>query len=101
MQPLGPNIADKGSGYYYHLGSMTFNLSMAQDIAGYGPPFPTKPPAVGLSRNAYICFRTATRSDGRTAGDAAQTAGEPLSPPVIVAIGYQTNLPFDLNGGSL
>lgn len=58
MQPLGPNIADKGSGYY-HFRSMTFNLLMAQDITGYGPLFPIKPPRRRVILS-YICW-TATQ----------------------------------------
>ncbi|PNL25086.1 hypothetical protein CEP93_025255 [Salmonella enterica subsp. enterica serovar Infantis] len=73
---------------------MTFNLPMAQDITGYGPLFPIKPP-----RRRVILFIYAgrQRSDGQAAGGAAQQLAD-RSPPVIVAIGYQTNLPFDLNG---
>ncbi len=58
MQPLGRISLIKVRDITI-LGSMTFNLPMAQDITGYGPLFPIKPPRRRVIL-FYICW-TATQ----------------------------------------
>lgn len=91
MSPLGPNIADRGSAYYH------FNVTDFDSLDGdrhykVWTAIPnTAPPAKG-----YPILYTL---DGNAVMDRlSDTLLEKLTqktPPVIVAIGYQTNLPFD------
>jgi predicted alpha/beta superfamily hydrolase len=91
MSPLGPNIADRGSAYYH------FNVTDFDSLDGdrhykVWTAIPnTAPPAKG-----YPILYTL---DGNAVMDRlSDTLLKKLTqktPPVIVAIGYQTNLPFD------
>lgn len=94
MQPLGPNIVDKGSEYYYfrvndfdsadgarHYRVWTAVPRKAEPASGY-------PVLYMLDGNAVMDRLPETLLK--------QLSG--YSPPVIVAVGYQTSLPFDLNG---
>lgn len=94
MQPLGPNIADRGSAFYHF---SVKNIDSADGKRHYKvwTGIPDKsPPASGYP----ILYML----DGNAVMDRlSETLLEQLAqktPPVIVAIGYQTNLPFDLNG---
>ncbi|HCM1918995.1 TPA: alpha/beta hydrolase [Salmonella enterica subsp. salamae serovar 28:r:e,n,z15] len=93
MQPLGPNIADKGSEDYYfsvndfdsadgerHYRVWTAVPRKAAPASGY-------PVLYMLDGNAVMDRLPETLLK--------QLSG--YSPPVIVAVGYQTSLPFDLN----
>lgn len=94
MAPLGPNIADRGSAFYHF---RVDNFDSADGKRHYrvwiGIPDKT-PPASGypilymLDGNAVM--------DRLSESLLKQLAEK--SPPVIVAVGYQTHLPFDLNG---
>lgn len=93
MAPLGPNIADRGSAFYHF---RVENFDSADGRRHYrvwtGIP-DKKAPASGYP----ILYML----DGNAVMDRLselllkQLAEK--SPPVIVAVGYQTNLPFDLN----
>lgn len=91
MRPLGPNIADEGSSFYH------FTISKFDSVDGkrhykVWTAVPDKaPPKAG--------FPVLYLLDGNSA---MARLSEPLlkklsehSPPVLVAIGYQTALPFD------
>lgn len=94
MQPLGPNIADKGSEYY------NFRVNDFQSADGarhyrvwtaipYKPAPPSGYPVLYMLDGNAVMDRLPETLLKQLADH---------SPPVIVAIGYQTNLPFDLNG---
>jgi predicted alpha/beta superfamily hydrolase len=94
MQPLGPNIADKGSAFY-HFSVNQFDS--ADGVRHYrvwtAVPNKAAPPTgypvlYMLDGNAVM---------DRLSDELLKQLTE-QSPPVIVAVGYQTNLPFDLNG---
>jgi predicted alpha/beta superfamily hydrolase len=93
MQPLGPNIADKGSAFYHfsvkqydsadgdrHYRVWTAVPNKAAPPAGY--------PVLYLLDGNAVMDRLSDELLKRLADN---------SPPVIVAVGYQTRLPFDLN----
>ncbi|EAM2857184.1 alpha/beta hydrolase [Salmonella enterica] len=94
MHLLGPNIADKGSQYY------NFRISDFDSADGarhyrVWTAVPNKTvPASG--------FPVLYMLDGNAVMDRLPEALlkqlAQHSPPVIVAVGYQTSLPFDLNG---
>ncbi|HBM7350774.1 alpha/beta hydrolase [Klebsiella oxytoca] len=91
MSPLGPNIADRGSAYY-HFNVTTFDSSDGERHYKVWTAIPnTAPPAQG--------YPVLYALDGNAVMDRlSDTLLEKLTqkaPPVIVAIGYQTNLPFD------
>lgn len=93
MRPLGPNIADRGSAHY-HFNVAYFASSDGERHYKVWTAIPNKaPPAQGypilyaLDGNAVM-----DRLSDPLLGKLTQK-----SPPVIVAIGYQTNLPFDQN----
>ncbi|APG17373.1 Salmochelin siderophore protein IroE [Kosakonia radicincitans] len=92
MTPLGPNIADKGSAFY-HFAVNTFDSTDGKRHYKVWTAIPKKsPPAAGYPV-LYLL-------DGNAVMD---KLSEPLlqklserDPPVLVAVGYQTDLPFDL-----
>lgn len=93
MQPLGPNIADKGSAFY-HFSVNQFDSADGSRHYRVWTAVPNKTAPVSGYPVLYML-------DGNAAMD--RLSDELLrqladkSPPVIVAVGYQTNLPFDLN----
>lgn len=94
MAPLGPNIADKGSAVY-HFRVNTFDSADGQRHYRVWTAIPDKAPPVKGYPVLYML-------DGNSVMD---KLSEPLleklsqhNPPVIVAVGYQTDLPFDLKG---
>lgn len=96
MQPLGPNIAEKGSAFYHFSvhqfdsadGARHYRVWTA--VPNKATP-PTGYPVLYMLDGNAVMDRL---SDELLKQLAAQ------SPPVIVAVGYQTNLPFDLKGRS-
>ncbi|ARU92908.1 alpha/beta hydrolase [Tatumella citrea] len=94
MAPLGPNIADKGSAVY-HFTVKTFDSADGQRHYKVWTAIPDKAPPVKGYPVLYML-------DGNSVMD---KLSEPLleklsqhNPPVIIAVGYQTDLPFDLKG---
>lgn len=93
MTPLGPNIADKGSAYYH------FSMSEFDSADGSrhykvwtGVPDKAAPPAgypmmTLLDGNAVMDKLTDPLLQELSAGN----------PPVLVVVGYQTSLPFEVN----
>lgn len=94
MQPLGPNIADKGSGYYH----FRVNDFQSADGARHYRVWTAIPNKAAPPSGYPVLYML----DGNAVMDRLPEALlkqlADHSPPVIVAIGYQTNLPFDLNG---
>ena len=96
MQPLGPNIADKGSTFYHFSVNQFDSADGARHYRVWtAVPNKTAPPSgypvlYMLDGNAVM---------DRLSDELFKQLAE-QSPPVIVAVGYQTNLPFDLNGRS-
>ncbi|ELT0356973.1 catecholate siderophore esterase IroE, partial [Escherichia coli] len=93
MRPLGPNIADKGS-VFYHFSATSFDSVDGTRHYRVWTAVPnTTAPASGypilymLDGNAVM-----DRLDDELLKQLSEK-----TPPVIVAVGYQTNLPFDLN----
>lgn len=92
MTPLGPNIADKGSAYY-HFSVSTFDSVDGRRHYKVWTGVPDKRPPPSGYPVLYLL-------DGNAAMD---KLSEPLlkqlsagTPPAIVAVGYQTALPFDV-----
>lgn len=92
MTPLGPNIADKGSAFY-HFSTRMFDSAdgMRHYKVWIGVPDKAPPPAG---------YPVIYMLDGNAVMDKLQ---EPLleklsavHPPVLVVLGYQTTLPFDV-----
>ncbi|RSV92343.1 alpha/beta hydrolase [Klebsiella aerogenes] len=96
MQPLGPNIADKGSAFYHFSVNQFDSADGARHyrvwtaIPNKAAPPTGYPVLYMLDGNAVM---------DRLSDELFKQLAE-QSPPVIVAVGYQTNLPFDLNGRS-
>ncbi|WEF28826.1 alpha/beta hydrolase [Klebsiella aerogenes] len=94
MQPLGPNIADKGSAFYH----FSVNQFDSADGARHYRVWTAVPNKAAPPTGYPVLYML----DGNAVMDRLsdellkQLAAQ--SPPVIVAIGYQTNLPFDLSG---
>lgn len=93
MTPLGPNIADKGSAFYH----FTLNAFDSADgkrhyrvwtaVPNTAPPADGYPVIYTLDGNSVMD----RLGDGLLGKLAAAK-----KPPVIIAVGYQTRLPFDL-----
>lgn len=93
MRPLGPNIADRGSAYYH------FNVTYFDSLDGErhykvwtaipnaAPPAEGYPILYALDGNAVM----------DRVSDSLLAQLTQKTPPVIVAVGYQTTLPFDQN----
>lgn len=94
MQPLGPNIADKGSEYYH----FRVNDFDSADGARHYRVWTAVPKKNAPSSGYPVLYML----DGNAVMDRLpETLLKQLaehSPPVIVALGYQTSLPFDLSG---
>ncbi len=92
MTPLGPNIADKGSAYY-HFSTQTFDSADGNRHYKVWVAQPNKaPPSAG--------YPVIYMLDGNAVMD---KLSEPLlqklsegNPPLLVVVGYQTTLPFDV-----
>lgn len=91
MTPLGPNIADRGSAFYH------FSISKLDSVDGkrhykiwIGVP-DKRPPASGFPV-LYMLDGNAVMD--RLSDDFLKILST-KNPPVIVAIGYQTELPFE------
>ena len=93
MTPLGPNIADKGSAYY-HFSISEYDSADGQRHYKVWTAVPDKaPPPSG--------YPMITMLDGNAVMD---RLSDPLlqklsavNPPVLVVVGYQTTLPFEVN----
>lgn len=93
IRPLGPNIADRGSAYYH------FNVAYFDSLDGErhykvwtaipnaAPPAEGYPILYALDGNAVM----------DRVSDSLLAQLTQKTPPVIVAVGYQTTLPFDKN----
>lgn len=93
MRPLWPNIADRGSAYYH------FNVAYFDSLDGErhykvwtaipnaAPPAEGYPILYALDGNAVM----------DRVSDSLLAQLTQKTPPVIVAVGYQTTLPFDQN----
>lgn len=91
LQPLGPNIADKGSAFY-HFTQRQYDSADGERHYRVWTAVPDKaPPAAGYPV-LYMLDGNAVMDKLNDAFLQQLSAG---SPPVIVAIGYQTALPFD------
>ena len=91
LQPLGPNIADKGSAFY-HFTQRQYDSADGERHYRVWTAVPDKaPPAAGYPV-LYMLDGNAVMDKLDDAFLQQLSAG---SPPVIVAIGYQTALPFD------
>lgn len=92
MTPLGPNIADKGSAFY-HFTINTFDSADGKRHYNVWTAIPNKkPPARGYPV-LYLLDGNAVMD--RLSDDLLQKLSQ-RDAPVLVAIGYQTDLPFDL-----
>lgn len=92
LEPLGPNIADTGSAYY-HFRTTSFDSADKQRhykvwvaIPNTVPPQAGRPALVMLDGNAAMA-KINEALLGRIAAAKA---------PVLIAVGYQTALPFDV-----
>jgi len=92
MTPLGPNIADKGSAFY-HFSVRTLDSADGKRHYKIWTGVPDKSPPPGGFPVMYLLDGNAVMdrlSDSLLQKLSAQ------NPPVIVAVGYQTDKPFDL-----
>ena len=97
MTPLGPNIADKGSAWYRFTVN-TFDSADGQRHYKVWTAVPRKPaPAAGYAA-LYMLDGNAVMNHLSEALLQKLAAG---NPPVLVAVGYQTPLPFDLAARTL
>jgi predicted alpha/beta superfamily hydrolase len=93
MTPLGPNIADKGSAYY-HFSISKYDSADGQRhykvwtaVPDKAPPPSGYPMITMLDGNAVMDRLTDPLLQKLSAGN----------PPVLVVVGYQTPLPFEVN----
>jgi len=93
MAPLGPNIADRGSAYY-HFTQKQFASRDGKRHYNVWTGVPNKSAPPGGFPVLYML-------DGNAAMDKLSEAFLQqlfaANPPVLVAVGYQTELPFDLD----
>lgn len=93
MAPLGPNIADRGSAYY-HFTQKQFDSRDGKRHYKVWTGVPNKSAPSGGFPVFYML-------DGNAAMDKLSEAFLQklfaANPPVLVAVGYQTDLPFDLD----
>jgi len=93
MAPLGPNIADRGSAYY-HFTQKQFDSRDGKRHYKVWTGVPKKSAPPGGFPVLYML-------DGNAAMDKLSEAFLQklfaANPPVLVAVGYQTDLPFDLD----
>ncbi len=93
MKPLGPNIADRGSAFY-HFRVEQFDSADGKRHYRVWTAIPNKKPAASGYPVLYMLDGNAVM--GRLSETLLKQLAE-KTPPVIIAIGYQTNLPFDSN----
>ncbi len=96
MQPLGPNIADKGS-TFYHFSVSQFDSADGARHYRVWTAVPNK--AAPPSGYPVLYMLDGNAVMDRLSDELFKQLTE-QSPPVIVGVGYQTNLPFDLNSRS-
>ncbi|HBM3289244.1 TPA: alpha/beta hydrolase [Klebsiella michiganensis] len=91
MRPLGPNIADRGSAYYH------FNVAYFDSLDGerHYKVWTAIPNAVPPAQGYPILYALDGNAVMDRLSDSLLETFTQKTPPVIVAIGYQTNLPFD------
>lgn len=92
MTPLGPNIADTGSAFY-HFSISTFDSSDGKRHYKVWTAVPNKTPPKAGFPILYMLDGNAVMD--RLSDSFLKKLSE-QTPPVLVAIGYQTTLPFDL-----
>ncbi|CAI8933340.1 alpha/beta hydrolase [Kosakonia quasisacchari] len=92
MAPLGPNIADRGSAFY-HFTVSTFDSADGKRHYKVWTAIPNKKPPVSGYPVLYLLDGNAVMD--RLSDDLLQKLSQ-RDPPVLMAIGYQTDLPFDL-----
>ncbi len=93
MKPLGPNIADRGSAFY-HFRVEQFDSADGKRHYRVWTAIPNKKPAASGYPVLYMLDGNAVM--GRLTETLLKQLAEKM-PPVIIAIGYQTNLPFESN----
>ncbi|MBF5693928.1 alpha/beta hydrolase [Escherichia coli] len=93
MQPLGPNIADKGS-VFYHFSVTPFDSADGTRHYRVWTAVPSK--AAPSSGYPILYMLDGNAVMDRLNDELLKQLSE-KTPPVIVAAGYQTNLPFDIN----
>lgn len=93
MRPLGPNIADRGSAYYH------FNVAYFDSLDGERHyKVWTAIPNAALPAEGYpILYALDGNAVMDRVSDSLLAQLTQKTPPVIVAVGYQTTLPFDQN----
>lgn len=91
MTPLGPNIADKGSAYY-HFSVRNFDSADGRRHYRVWTGIPDTPPPASGFPILYMLDGNSVMD--RLTDDLLQKLSK-STPPVLVAIGYQTRLPFD------
>ena len=93
MRPLGPNIADRGSAYYH------FNVAYFDSLDGerHYKVWTAIPNAVPPAEGYPILYALDGNAVMDRVSDSLLAQLTQKTPPVIVAVGYQTTLPFDQN----
>ncbi|MGV0239352.1 alpha/beta hydrolase [Klebsiella aerogenes] len=94
MQPLGPNIADKGSAFYH----FSVNQFDSADGARHYRVWTAVPNKAAPPTGYPVLYMLDGNAVMDRLSDELFKQLAEQSPPLIVAVGYQTNLPFDLNG---
>ena len=93
LQPLGPNIADKGSAFY-HFTQRQYDSADGERHYRVWTAVPDKaPPAAGYP----VLYMLDGNAVMDRVSDSLLAQLTQKTPPVIVAVGYQTTLPFDQN----
>ena len=96
LEPLGPNIADIGSAWY-HFQTTTLRSADGQRRYKVWLGIPRKPAPPHGYPVLYMLDGNAAMARITEAQLKAMTKG---SPPVLVAVGYDTPLPFDVRARS-
>ncbi len=96
MQPLGPNIAEKGSAFY-HFSVHQFDSA---DGARHYRVWTAVPNKAAPPTGYPVLYMLDGNAVMDRLSDELLKQLTAQSPPVIVAVGYRTNLPFDLKGRS-
>lgn len=94
MQPLGPNIADKGSAFY----RFSINQFDSADGTRHYRVWTAVPNKTAPASGYPVLYMLDGNAVMDRLNDELLEQLTDKSPPVIVVVGYQTNLPFDLNG---
>lgn len=97
LEPLGPNVADLGSAYYrfwfasFHSTDNQRHYKVWIGIPRKAAPKKGFPVLYMLDGNAAMAYLSENKLATIFAG----------SPPILVAIGYETHLPFDVKSRAL